>query len=416
MADALQTITVTAKSPTVGPVRYPRGIVKMGSFGSEVAVSGWVRFTVNNNSHYEADTFQVEFAVSAMPADHDANWLSSQTEVFVQILAGFPANPNAPTPDELKPLIYGRIDDIDYQVGTEIIRISGRDLTGALIDDKSQLEYVNQTAKQIVVDIAKKHGLSYQAKDTHGFIGIPDIDGQTHLKSVSSHWELVAGLAQRVGFVTYVVGTLLYFGPEQVNPDDPDNVYTLHYQKRTGANAAPVSNAITLSFSRSLTIAKGISVTVRSAGISKKTVTASYPTAPKAITPGKASPYGSFTRYFFNMPAGATPAQAQRRAQELYNSLIQHEMKMRARFPADNLLSMQSVIRVQGGTGTAFDQTYFPLKITRKMDMEDGYDMIVDAQNRTPSIQPAPNPDDEGDFDSDDPKQAEEFDLAQDNP
>jgi hypothetical protein len=59
---------------------------------------------------------------------------------------------------------------------------------------------------------------------------------------------------------------------------------------------------------------------------------------------------------------------AQQRAQQVYNSIIQHEMKLTARLPADNLLTAQSAIRVgDPGKGTAFDQVYFPRVVTRTM-------------------------------------------------
>ena len=83
------------------------------------------------------------------------------------------------------------------------------------------------------------------------------------------------------------------------------------------------------------------------------------------------------------MPAGSTAVRCQQYAQARYREIIAHEMRMRARLPADNLLQAKSVIKVQG-TGTAFDQTYYPMSITRMMSMDEGYTMLVDAKNRNP--------------------------------
>jgi len=40
------------------------------------------------------------------------------------------------------------------------------------------------------------------------------------------------------------------------------------------------------------------------------------------------------------------------------------------------------------GTGTAFDQLYFPESISREMSLQSGYLMTVHAKNSSPENQP----------------------------
>jgi hypothetical protein len=48
--------------------------------------------------------------------------------------------------------------------------------------------------------------------------------------------------------------------------------------------------------------------------------------------------------------------------------------------PADNILTTENIIKVVG-TGTAFDQVYFPDSIVRSFGWDSGYTMTVNAKN-----------------------------------
>ena len=124
-------------------------------------------WSVSNNSYYEADTFRITYSVSALPSANDANWFSTQTEIFAQIFAGFPQDPANPTIGELTNLIYGRVDDIAYNprgTGNHLNRC--RDLTAVFIDSRISSQYKNQTSSQIATLLASSHGLDNSSNIT----------------------------------------------------------------------------------------------------------------------------------------------------------------------------------------------------------------------------------------------------------
>lgn len=358
--------------------RQPRALVRLNG----TVVPGWITWTVSNNSYYEADTFHLVFATARLPKGNDANWFSTQTETFVEILAGFPSNVDNPDANELTSLIYGRIDDMDYDPVAQTMTLTGRDLTAAFIDAKIASEYTNQTSSQIAKTLAGLHGLTGVITATSTDVGNYYSHDNMQMQAGRSEWDLLAYLARHEGFVAYVSGSTLYFGPDQTGTGNP---FVINYETGIGA---PTANVSEMSFTRSQTVVKGISVTVSSAGRYNASVTKSYPVAPRGTTPGKSSPFGATTDYYYNIPAGATPLQVLARAQAIYNTIIQHAMKLKVRMPADVTTTPNSTINVRG-TGTAFDQTYYPRLVTRSMSFDEGFTMEIDAQNNSPNLTPA---------------------------
>lgn len=376
-------ITVTA-SRSGARGRAPRGLVRLGTFPGTI-VPGWVSWSVSNNSYFEADTFRTVFAVKKLPSANDANWFSTQKEIFAEVLAGFPQDPANPTPGELNSLIYGRVDNINYNPRDGLITLTGRDLTAAFIDAKIADEFQNQTSSDIATLLAGNHGLTPQVTETSTFVGTYYTQDQVSLTADRSEWDLLCLLARQEGFVVFVTGQTLYFGP---NPRSTDNPLVVNWQKPSATNGSPIANVKGISFDRSLTVAKGITVTARSPSLTRKTpVTQSYPSAAKNIGAGKSSPFGATQQYFFTLPAGKTPVEVEAYAKAKYDDIISHEMKLSIHLPADATLDISKVITVQG-TGTAYDQTYFPRLITRDMDLDGGYNMVVEAQNSSPDEAP----------------------------
>ena len=85
---------------------------------------------------------------------------------------------------------------------------------------------------------------------------------------------------------------------------------------------------------------------------------------------------------------GLDQAGALRLAQQLHHEITQHEMKLRARLPADNVLTQTAMVRLTG-TGTKFDQDYFVDGIRRSMSLDEGYAMDISAKNINPESVPS---------------------------
>jgi hypothetical protein len=375
--------------PVVASGRRPRGIVQLGPVGSLASVPGWVTWSVSNNSYYEADTFRIVYSTSALPASFTANDFSNQTEIFAQIFGGFPQDPANPQVSELTNLIFGRVDDIGYNPVTREITLTGRDLTAAFIDSRIGSQFKNKTSSQIATQLAQSHGLdTSNITPTKTLAGTYYTRDQVQLASNRSEWDLLSFLAREEGFVVFVSGNSLFFQPDP-RPTGAANPYVIDWKQPNNQNGSPVSNVTDLNFGRSLTVAKGISVTARSPNlVTGRAVVQSYPSTPKEIGAGKSSPFGATQQYFFTMAAGKTPTEVAAFAQKTYENIISHEMKMTASMPADDILSISTPVQVQG-TGTAFDQLYFPRLVTREMGAQDeGYRMTVEAQNTSPSESP----------------------------
>ena len=369
--------------PVQAAVRQPRAIVRIAG----TAVDGWIKWSATNNSYFEADTFDLQFAISQLPSSNDANWFSQQSEIFIEVLAGFPSNPDQPTAGELTSLIYGRIDTIEFDPTATVLTLTGRDLTAAFIDKKLTTQYQNQTASAAVTQLAQSHGLSTdQITSTTALIGTYLNKDQVQVQATQSEWDFICWLAREEGFVTYVTAQSLYFGPDQRDSSDP---YVIQWDPPTSDQASPSANVRNLSFSRSMTVAKGITVTVRSPSTTSKTATVqSYPSAPKAAQAGKAGPFGNVQTYYYNVEANLTPQQVEARAEKLYSQIVSHAMKFSAELPGDVLMTLSQPIQVKG-TGTAFDQTYYARQITRSMSSDEGFAMNVEAQNTTPELEGA---------------------------
>jgi hypothetical protein len=370
--------------PAAPAGRQPRGAVRvLGLNGRWQTMTGWTDCEVEQNSFAAADTFRVKFAVNAMPAGFDANWFSQQQDIEVEIYAGFPANPENFAFSDLALLISGGVDnvEIEYSMENTTLTVTGRDKTALMIDTKTTQQYRSKVASDVAMLLANEHGLTTTyITPTTTKIGKYYALHNDGLNMVQSEWDMLSFLARQEGFNCYVKGNDLHFEPV---PDGSGTPYVLKWDKNP-ERGSPVFNGMSLSFSHSLTVAKGVSVTVSSASLlQKKPVTATYP------KPGNASVQAGQSKaktqvYNIEAKAGLTKAQVLQMAQSKYHEIIAHEMKLHAELPGDNLISTTVPILVQG-TGTAYDQRYFADSIVRRLSVATGYSMRVSAKNHSPN-------------------------------
>ena len=372
--------------PAVSAGRQPRGMVKiMGSDGGlPKVVPGWISWECDNNAHYSADTFRVTFAAQGLPIDMGMAWMLAQSFLNVEILAGFPADPTNFNANELTSLIIGRADEVHYDPLQNTVEITGRDYTSAFIDAKTMETWKNKTVTDVVNALATRHGMKANVATIKTQIGTyADID-HVRLADQRTEWDLLIWLAHEAQCDLWVNGTTLYFQP-QIDPTKQD-YYLLQWVARDGINTfVPQGNMIDLKLSHNMTIGKGIQVLVKSwHGTFKNSFSASYPGQPKTVKVGKATPVSNTQNYVYSIP-GLDVKGCLQKAEALYNEIAKQEMQLDATLPGDNILNNRVIVKLVG-TGTAFDQVYYPSSVHRSMSMDEGYRMTVRARNLSPSI------------------------------
>ena len=359
--------------------RHPRGMVKIGGN----IIPAWIEFEVDNNAFRDADTFHITLALSGLVAPYDANWISNQTSMQIEVLAGLVDDPTSWSVTDLDSLIVGNVDDVEFDPVARTMTLSGRDLTSLLIDAKTAEKWINQTASAIATTLAVRHGLTpVIPQSTAGFAGGYYKVDHAIPTQAQTEWDLLCWLAQQVGFICYVDGRNLYFGP----PPDPSHApkFPIAWADADAQNTFR-SNTTSIKFGRTLTVGKTITVTVRSWNQAQgKGFSVSYPNANGGkIKPGSAtSPAQPYSYIIPNL----TKDQAQKRAAAIYNEMIRNEMRLSIDMPATNDLDVMTRIPVTG-TNTVWDQTYFPESIQRRMNFEEGYRMSITAKNHSDEVE-----------------------------
>ncbi|TKI03587.1 phage late control D family protein [Martelella alba] len=345
--------------------------------GTEVP---FVSFDVESNAFKGAGTFNLTLATSSLPSTMGLlNWWAVQTTIKVELKVSITTQSGT---DE-KSLIVGNIDNWQYDPARFEITCDGRDFTALLIDAKSVGEsFKNFTSSQIATQLATRNGLTPVVTATTGRYGeFYQIDS-AHLTGEQTDWDLITTLAGIEGYQVYVDGYNLHFEP--VTDPKTANNYVIRYQP-PGMLAYPQCNTSDdLSFSRALTISKGVTVQVLSWNAKRKykQFVASYPKYAKAITPGQSTARTQVYRVIRN---GLTPEAAYAMAQSLYSTIVQHEMKMSCSTAGDNLLTPTTMIRVEG-TQSPFDQLYYCDSVRRTLNWDSGYTMTISAKNHSPAL------------------------------
>ena len=360
--------------------RFPRGAIKINGN----IIPALIDLEIDSNAWRESDTFRVSLSLSALQSPYDEAWICSRSSMQVQLYAGTVSDPTNWSINDLgQPLFYGHVDNVEYELSARTLVLTGRDLTALLIDARTAEKWINQSASQIATTLANRHGLTpVIPQDTAGRAGGFYIDNHVVPTTSQTEWDLLCWLAQQVGFVVYCKGNTLYFGPP---PDESANKYPVVWVPADSQNPYR-SNTASLSFARSLTVGGTITVTVRSFNSQQRAgFSVSYPSANAGkIAPGNAK--SPAQNYSYRIP-GLTREQALQRAQSIYNEMIKNEMRLSADLPGDSILDIMHVIPVSG-TGTAFDQTYYPESIQRTLSNDEGFRMKVSAKNHSDEVEP----------------------------
>jgi hypothetical protein len=367
-------ITVTQPA---GIVTVPRGIVRING----TLAPAWIDWEVENNSLSSADTFSVRFAGSALPAATNVAWFSSQQDMYIEVFAGFPSDFSAYSTGDLTKLIYGQVDTIDYDMGEDVITVRGRDLTRVFIDAKTTEKFQNQTSSQIATTLATRRGLKAQVTATKTSAGAYYDIEHVNLMDERTEWDILSFLAQQEGFVVYVKDKTLYFGPPPAANSTPYPIVWTQINPSTSQYRAMAGNVEEMSFQRTLTVSRGITVVVRSWNDKQQYgFNAVYPqNKVGSIRPGLSTTPANGQVFTFFYP-NIDKQRALQIAQQKYDLIVKHEMKFSCRLPGDVTLDTQTLVQVSG-TGTAWDQTYYPSSIVRRMSFDGGFEMTANGKN-----------------------------------
>jgi hypothetical protein len=344
---------------SINPVLYDidptQSILKIGG-----KVIDFVEWSNDYSGAMEAGTFRC--SIDAPVADWP--WWAQQTEILVDVYAGTPADPQSYSTDELTNLMTVRCDQIELNPETQLIELEGRDLTSLLIDNKTTDKWPNKTSSQIAALIAAKMGLQTNIQATTGKVGNFYTADHVKLAKAETYWNILTYLAQHEdGFQVHVLGKTLFFGQFAAKASlDP---YLITFVPSSAALPIPESNAKHLKFSRDLTLAQDISVTVRSyhgyKGASFKATATATKTAKKIEKDAELAQV--IQKYDYTIP-GLTQPQCALKAQELLGQISRHELKMHAELPFDTILYPWVPVKVEG-TNTVWDATYTPLNVSR---------------------------------------------------
>ena len=356
--------------PTANQLRQPRAIVLI----NDIAVI-WTEIKIVTTTFYVADTYTVDIPLSSQPLGFNIAYLSKQSMMSVKIYVGFPINPDSYSTQDLQLLMVGDCDEMTIDPLRMTVTFSGRDLTSRFIDKKTYAKYANQTASNIVTNLAQSHGLNPIVTSTQGNVGTFYEAENTLLTKETTEWDLMTFLAQQYNYVVFVQQNNLIFEPKPTAQNSTP--YILSYQPPATLYGSPVFNGMNLTMMRCFTVAKDVTVKIR---------VPYSPTTGKAFTAsaGKKNPSINSSSagnqvYTYTYP-GLTNSQALSKAQQLLSEITLNELKISATVPGDNLLTKSSIINLIG-TGSQFDQIYYTDTVTRTLNYTDGYLMEIEAKN-----------------------------------
>jgi len=349
-----------------GVVRAPR--LRLTANGA--VIPNAIQATVTQTNEWTASRWAAHVAlVDTEPMN--AAWWSEQINVRIGIEVALDGQ-------NFQTLLTGVIDQIEIERDTGLLTLSGRDLVALLIDAKTSNAYQNQTASEIATLLAQSVGLTPVVTATTQPVG--QFYAYDHVRlslgdlarSITD-WDLLVYLAQQENFDVFVQGTSLYFQPVQAQSQP---TFGISWARIDGV---ATSNVIGLQMSRSLTLAKQVTVTVKSWHSGRR-----YPIVSKISSQGvnAAGNQGPPQNYVFYKP-NLTPAQATAYAQQKMNEITRHERVITFEMPGELTLNPRSVIGLTG-TGTSFDQSYFPDQIERTISFQAGFTQSVTARNSSP--------------------------------
>jgi len=333
-----------------------------------VPIRGAVEASVISNNHYAADRFTATVALGIDLWATAAFW-ASQTDILLDVQFSLDGGATFVS------LVQGLVDTVAIDVLSGSLQIEGRDLTAALIENRTQETFANHTSSEIAVIFAQRHNLTPVVTATTTAVGryYQNEHDRTALNQFSrsmTEWDLLIFLAGQEGFDVFIRGTSLYFQP-------------------TSETAAPALTVVPgdlqeLRLERSLTLARDIVVTVKTWNSRQQnSFTQTVRASGRRSGGGTGGGLRGTPQHFVFVRPNLTMSDALKLAQQKAAELTQHERVWEAVMPGDLTIDPRSVVQLIG-TETDFDQTYFVDMIERHLSIETGFVQRVRAKNTSP--------------------------------
>jgi hypothetical protein len=342
-----------------------------------LALPGCSGASITSTNNYTGDTFNATFATDlrASGAGSPMWWSSQDGVIQVDVQMGL-VPPGAPESEAVwTTMLSGVVDRISCDPMQGTISIDGRDLTALLRDSSPGAYDINQTSSELVTKLATMNGLTPVVTATTAMVGrYFQIDhaltGLSDAHHIANQWDAVVELARFEGFDAFVSGNELHFQPPADEASDPWVVNVVQ-DPQSGVLRGNVEG---LQLQRAQHIAKGVKVRVLSWHSKNGRAT--------TVTVGSG---GSSAQVYTVIRPGLTPDQAATMANRYLVEITRHERTISGSTPGDMLLTPRVVMALQG-TGTGFDQPYYPVSVTRRID-QGGFSMDFQAKNQTPQVQ-----------------------------
>jgi phage protein D len=346
-------------------VRQPRLLVSLNG----TQVTGFLEAEVTNASHFTADTFRAVASSSGLPKQYGPAYWALSANDQLAISVGFAdATGNVGNKTQL---ILGQIDDVEFDAVQRTITFSGRDLSAPLIDTKTAEKFQNQKSSQIAQTLAARHGLKASVQATTALAGTYYEIDNVVLTQEQTEWDLLIFLAKQEGFDVWVSGQTLFFQPSPASTAAPYKVIA------PGSN--PSSNAIDIKISRSQTLARDVIVKIQTWNQKQQK---SFVVTYHVSQAFKSQRSGGVSQTYSYIVPNLTRDQALALAKATAEDITRHERVLTARLPGDNLLTPRAQVQLIG-TGTAWDQNYYPDTVTRHISVDGGYTMELRAKNHS---------------------------------
>ncbi len=355
-------------------MRWPR----LRLLANGIAVGGAMAAEVNASNSFQASSFTALVSLSADPVQ-GAAWWESQTAIRLEIQAALGASLLDPIGEGWTRLLLGDVDTLQIDPIANTVQLAGRDLTHLFIDARTQRSFVNLTASQIATQLADEQGLTAQVTATTTPVGqYYQLEHDTlvlgGLHRITTEWDLLVWLARHEGFDCYVDGQTLVFAP-------PTSEQAVPFVVSFGPGAA--LNVIDVRMERALTLAADVQVTVKSWDSRSK---AAFVRTVRATSASGSTNVGKNQQSYVFVVPGLTPAEALAYAQQRLAEITRHERIVTITMPGETTLTPRSRIAL-AGSGTGFDQLYYPDHILRRIDAKRGFVQTVTAKNHSTTSQ-----------------------------